>query len=86
MLMKTKEERSDILTNATMLMKTNGLSLIPHDMYESKGSYLKPQVENRDRGVPGTARTLFRLEAPDVETPESKRTSVPKLVAWPSWP
>ena len=38
MLMKTKEEGSDILTNATMLMKTNSLFFIPHDMYERKGS------------------------------------------------
>ena len=38
MLMKTKEERSDILTNATILMKTNGLFFLSHDMYESKGS------------------------------------------------
>ena len=34
MLMKTKEERSDILTNATMLMKRKGLFFISHDMYE----------------------------------------------------
>ncbi len=38
MLMKTKEEGSDILTNATMLMKTHGLLFLPHDMYENKGS------------------------------------------------
>ena len=38
MLMKTKEEGSDILTNATMLMKTNGLFFMPHDMYENKGT------------------------------------------------
>ncbi|MGD0228182.1 MAG: hypothetical protein ABSF71_38245 [Terriglobia bacterium] len=34
MLMKTKEERSDILTNATMLMKKNNLIPGTHDVDE----------------------------------------------------
>ena len=60
MLMKTKEEGSDILTNATMLRKTNGLLFLPHDMYENKGSYLKPQGENGDGGARKIALALLR--------------------------
>ena len=36
MLLKTKEDESDILTNATMLMKTNHLNLSTHDVHERK--------------------------------------------------
>ena len=38
MLLKTKQEKSDILTNATMLMKTNGLKSGTHDVDEKKYS------------------------------------------------
>ena len=38
MLMKTKEEGSDILTDATMLRKANGLRFQCHDVYEKKGA------------------------------------------------
>jgi hypothetical protein len=31
-----------------MLMKTNDLNSLTHDVYEKKGTWLKPQVENRD--------------------------------------
>jgi hypothetical protein len=51
MLLKTNEDRTDILTNATMLMKTTDLHSLTHDVYEKKGTWLKPQVENRDGGV-----------------------------------
>jgi hypothetical protein len=33
------------LTNATILMKTNDLHSLTHDVYEKKGTWLKPQVE-----------------------------------------
>ena len=68
MLMKTKEERSDILTNATMLMKTKGLFFQPHDMYESKGTCLKPQGDNRDQGAHKTALPLFHRADQNVGT------------------
>ena len=38
MLMKTKEEGRDNLTNATMFMKTSDLSRYTHDIHENKGS------------------------------------------------
>ena len=47
MLLKTNEDGTDILTNATMLMKTNGLHSLTHDVDEKKGTWLKPQVEKR---------------------------------------
>ena len=50
MLLKTNEDMTDILTNATMLMKKNDLHSLTHDVYEKKGTWLKPQVENRDGG------------------------------------
>jgi hypothetical protein len=39
MLMKTKEERSDILTNATMFMKIKDLHFRTRDVYEKKWTY-----------------------------------------------
>ncbi len=39
MLMKTKEEVSDILTNATMLMIINDLQFVPHDVDDNKSTY-----------------------------------------------
>ena len=38
MLLKTKEYESYILTNATMLMKTNHLNSKTHDVHEKKGT------------------------------------------------
>ena len=38
MLLKTKGNRNDNLTNPTISMKTNGLFFLSHDMYERKGS------------------------------------------------
>jgi hypothetical protein len=38
-------------------------------------------VENGDRGVREIDLAVFRRAAQNVKTPESKRTSVPKLVA-----
>jgi hypothetical protein len=38
MLLKTKGNRNDNLTNPTMSMKTNGLFFLPHDVYENKQS------------------------------------------------
>jgi hypothetical protein len=37
MLLKIKEQRSDNLTNATMLMKTNSLNFRCHDIDENRG-------------------------------------------------
>ena len=37
MLLKTKENQSDNLTNPTMLMKTNNLIFRTHDVYENRG-------------------------------------------------
>jgi len=42
MLLKTNEERVDILTDPTMSMKTKGLFDYSHDVYENKWTYLKP--------------------------------------------
>ena len=39
-------------------MKTNDLFLITHDMYERKGTWLKPQVENGDRSARPTPLAL----------------------------
>jgi len=39
MLLKTKENESDILDDPTMSMKTNGLIFGGHDVYENKCSY-----------------------------------------------
>ncbi len=38
MLLKTKENKSDILDDPTISMKTNGLTLWGHDVYENKSS------------------------------------------------
>jgi hypothetical protein len=38
MCMKTKENRSDKLTDPTMFMKTNGLIFVTHDVYEKQGT------------------------------------------------
>ena len=50
-------------------MKTNGLFFISHDVYESKGTWLKPQVEKGKGGAPKAAVALFRREAQNVEIP-----------------
>jgi hypothetical protein len=39
MLMKTKEERSDILTNPTMLMIIKDLQSVTHDVDDNKSTY-----------------------------------------------
>ena len=39
MLLKTKKEESDILTNATMLMKESHLYVLGHDVVERKRTY-----------------------------------------------
>ncbi len=58
MLMKTKEEISDILTNATMLMKTNGLFFLSHDMYENKGTCSPPRTTKMGRAARTTPTLL----------------------------
>ena len=51
MLLKTKENVNDNLTYPTICMKTNDLFFVTHDVYERKGTWLKPQVENGDRST-----------------------------------
>ena len=51
MLLKTKVNKNDNLTYPTISMKTNALFFLSHDMYEKKGTWLKPPVENGDGGV-----------------------------------
>jgi hypothetical protein len=51
MLLKTKGNKNDNLTYPTISMKTNGLLFLSHDVYERKGTWLKPQVENGDRST-----------------------------------
>ena len=38
MLLKTKENKNDNLTNPTISMKANQLFFLTHDIYESKGN------------------------------------------------
>ena len=59
MLLKTKRNKNDNLTYPTISMKTNGLFFLSHDVHESKGTWLKPQMEIEDRGVRKAARALF---------------------------
>jgi hypothetical protein len=42
MLLKTKEERVDFLTDPTIYMRTKDLFRYSHDVYESKWTYLEP--------------------------------------------
>jgi len=47
MLMKTKQERSDILTNPTMLMIIKDIRFVTHDVDDNKCSYGKTEDEFR---------------------------------------
>jgi hypothetical protein len=58
MLLKTKGNENDNLTYPTISMKTKGLFFLSHDMYERKGTWLKPQVENGDRSARPTPLAL----------------------------
>jgi len=79
MLLKTKENRNDNLTNATISMKTNYLFCDTHDVYENKYTWLKPQVESMDGRVrPRRLRfcSLDRFNR-NAETPDVGRMHVP---------
>jgi hypothetical protein len=48
MLLKRNVEKMSVCAYARMPMKIKGLSHFGQNMYEKKGAWLEPQVENRD--------------------------------------
>jgi hypothetical protein len=57
MLMKTKEERRDILTNATMLMIIKDLRFATHDVDDNKDGYRKSRRRVTSSGCPAETKS-----------------------------